>query len=395
MTFIEDFMQFAEGSEAPRSYWFWSAIATISAIVKRNVWIQRPTWITYPNIYVFLVGESGLRKSAPVSIAKDLVGAVNNTRLISGRNSVQGIITSLGTAYTLSDGNIIDKAYGFISASEFASSIVRDPDSLTILTDLYDSCYHDKWTDTLRSGKVELIEPYVTILAGINPPHFEDFISPTQVEGGFVARLLLVFENEKACINPAVRIDKEKPSRSYKELLPSLREIAKVKGEMKWTEEALELYENWYIEFEKNKQKKKIRDKTGAINRVGENILKVAIILSLSRKLDTTLEAIDIKDSLDICLTSLSSVNKTTVGQGKTQYAPQTKLVLMELFNTDDFELGRSKLLRSNYGAIDSFDLDRVVDSLMQAGAVKQEKRGSEIYYMLTQAAKTQLKGFV
>ena len=393
--FIDDFMQASKESESPRSFWYWAALTAISAVVKRNVWIPRPglTFNTYPNIFVFLVADSGLRKGAPIAAAKDLVSAVNNTRVISGRSSVQGIITALGTAYTLPDGRVIDKAYGFISASEFSSSIVRDPDALTILTDLYDSCFHPKWSDTLRGGKVELIEPSITLLAGINPPHFEDYISPTSISGGFIGRVFLVFEDKKSRSNPAVRKLNGVPNWNHDTLVESLKKISEVKGEMQWSEDALKTYEDWYAEFDAHREKSRVKDKTGSINRVGENVLKIAIIFSLARSPDLELTTDDIDQAIRVCTSTLSSVNKATVSQGKSQFAPQTKLVITELISAKEHTLSRSKMLRDNYGAIDAIDLDRVVDSLIQARAIKQEKNGSEIYYKLTDVAIKQLEG--
>lgn len=390
MGFIETFMEAAKDSESPRSYWFWSSLCALSGVAKRNVWIQRPTWRTYPNIFVFLVGESGLRKGPPVNLAKEVVQSVNNTRIISGRSSLQGIISHLGTAYTTPDGKVVDKAYGYISASEFSSSIVRDPDALTILTDLYDSCYHDKWVDMLRGGRVELVEPSITLLAGINPPHFEDFISPTAISGGFVGRVLLVFESEKATINPAVRktafsfdLDKVRDK-----CITSLKKVAEIKGEMVMDEETIQRYENWYHEFERYRKEKQVKDKTGSINRVGENILKTSILFSLSRSADNQIILEDMENAMKVCLQSLSSVAKTTVGQGKSLFAPQTKFVLTELIAAPNHEITRKQFLK-NYGTIDAPDLDRVIDTLVQAGAVEQINRGPEIVYRLT---KTMLK---
>lgn len=400
MSFLEQFMESAsKDAESPRSYFYWSALCAVSAVVKRNVWIQRPTWKTYPNIFVFLVGESGLRKGVPISLAKDMVAAVNNTRIISGRSSLPGIISYLGTAYTIDAQNgeppkVIDKAYGYISSSEFSSSIVRDPDSLTILTDLFDSCYHDVWEDTLRGGKVRLVEPSITLLAGINPPHFEDYITPTAMSGGFVGRLLLVFESEKACVNPAIRKVKEENRFDTKPLIKQLKAISKVEGEMQFENEAaIKFYEDWYYEFEENRKQKKYKDKTGSINRVGENVLKVAILISLSRSPDLIITMGDLQESLKACTSSLSNVNKTTTAQGKTSYAPQTKLVLSELINAKDHEIGRSKILQRNYGDIDAADLDRVIESLSQADAITMVRKGGDIFYKLTKMAIDQLNG--
>lgn len=392
-TFVEEFMEASKDAEAPKSFFYWAALCAISAVIKRNVWIPRtipgmPR--TFPNIFVFLVAESGLRKGVAISFAKQLVGAVNNTRIISGRSSIQGIISALGTAYTLPDGHVISKAHGFISSSEFASSIVRDPDALTILTDLYDSCYYDKWQDTLRGGKVELIEPSITLLAGINPPHFEDFISPTAIMGGFVGRLFLVFENKKDKINPAIR-KKDIVEFDSSSLVERLKEISQVQGEMKFDDDAIQLYEDWYIEFEMNRPP--IPDKTGSINRVGDNVLKVATLLSLSRSADTRIVLADVQEAIRVCTTTLSNVNKATVSQGKTSYAPQTKLVLISLLNAKNYEMSRTTILSSNYGAIDAQDLDRVIETLVQSKAVKIERRGVEVYYKLTDYAIQQLEG--
>lgn len=390
MGFIDDYMEMSKEQESPRNYFYWSALTALSAIKKRDVYIERYSFRTYPNIFVLLVGDSGLRKGAPIAAAKELVSVVNNTRIISGRSSVQGIISALGTAYTTPEGKTITKAYGYISSSEFSSSIVRDQDALTILTDLFDSCYHDKWVDTLRSGKVELHEPSITLLAGINPTLFEDYISPTAISGGFIGRLFLVFETEKANINALLRPPKVKYNKEH--LIEQLKRIAEVKGEMILTEEAKVFYETWYAEFEAIRKQKKVKDKTGSINRIGENVLKISILLSLSRQADVEIIPEDIENAIKVCQAPFANVNKTVAGQGKSAFSPQIKLVLNELTDADNHEVERSKLLRDNYGGIDAPDLDRVIDTLLQAGGINQEVRGGKIYYKLTEQAVEHLK---
>jgi hypothetical protein len=78
--------------ESPKSFWYWSAIAALSAVVKDQVWLDRQIFKTYPNIYVMLHADSGLKKGPPISMAKQLVSPVKNTRIISGRSSIQGIL---------------------------------------------------------------------------------------------------------------------------------------------------------------------------------------------------------------------------------------------------------------------------------------------------------------
>src|SRR5580765_1803347 len=82
--------------ESPASFWYWGAISAISAVVKDQVWLDRQIYNLYPNIYVMLHAESGLKKGPPISMARQLVKSVNNTRIISGRSSIQGILKQLG-----------------------------------------------------------------------------------------------------------------------------------------------------------------------------------------------------------------------------------------------------------------------------------------------------------
>src|SRR5918996_4322499 len=135
MNWIQQVVDCHKNVESPRNFWYWAATATLSAVMKDNVWMNRGgLYKLYPNIYVMLHADSGLKKGPPVGFSKDIVRRVNNTRIISGRSSIQGILKELGTAETKPGGHILKKSVGFIVASEFSSSLVSDPAAMTILT---------------------------------------------------------------------------------------------------------------------------------------------------------------------------------------------------------------------------------------------------------------------
>ena len=58
--------------ESPLNFWRWSGLASIAAVVKDKVWMPRYLYNLYPNIYVMLHAESGLKKGPPVSMANKL-----------------------------------------------------------------------------------------------------------------------------------------------------------------------------------------------------------------------------------------------------------------------------------------------------------------------------------
>jgi hypothetical protein len=197
-TWLEQIVKQHSELESPLSFWKWAALAAISAVVKDQVWLNRQIYNLYPNIYVMLHAESGLKKGPPISMAKQLVKMVNNTRIISGRSSIQGILKELGTAYTVPGGKVVNKSVAFICSSELSSSIVEDKVATTILTDLYDRQYNvGEWRSLLKMESFNLKDPTITMLTATNEAHSEDFFTRKDISGGYFARTFIVYENKR------------------------------------------------------------------------------------------------------------------------------------------------------------------------------------------------------
>src|SRR5688572_29014359 len=123
-----------------------------------------------------LHAESGLKKGPPVSMAGRLVSTINNTKVIQGRSSIQGILEELGTAQTVPGGKITSQSTAFICSSELSSSIVDDPVAAKILTDLYDRQYRfGDWASLLKMENFKLNNPTITMLTATNEAMSEDF----------------------------------------------------------------------------------------------------------------------------------------------------------------------------------------------------------------------------
>src|SRR5215204_1926685 len=104
MTWIGKLLESTAASESPRKYWYWAGLTAISAVVNNKVYLDKFLYKLYPNVYVLLVGKSGIRKGPPVSLSKQLVRAVNNTRVIAGRITIQAAISKLRAAMTQENG---------------------------------------------------------------------------------------------------------------------------------------------------------------------------------------------------------------------------------------------------------------------------------------------------
>src|SRR5271163_2654267 len=192
MSWLDEIVSSTEESESPARFQYWSAMAAISAIVKKNVWMQRHFYKLYPNIYVILVGKSGLRKGNPVTLSRRLVERVNDTRIIAGRNSIQSIIKEIGKAKSIEGRGVMKDASCFIVSGEMDSFFIKDPDAMTVLTDLYDTHAHEpEWKNTTKTQGTDVLKnPCITLLGGTNEDHFKSAIAQKDVKGGFIARTL-------------------------------------------------------------------------------------------------------------------------------------------------------------------------------------------------------------
>jgi hypothetical protein len=370
-TWIEDVMEATADLESPRKYWLWSGISTISAVIRRNVWIERYSAISgmmrlIPNLYVFLVGPSGIRKGPPVDLAKLLLNEVGDIQIISGRNSVEAIIQELGHARTAPGrrGPKTDST-AIIISREFSTSLVRNQDALTLFTDLYDS--PDEWKNTMKhTGVDRLKDVCISILGAMNETHFGDIISEKEITGGFIGRCHIVFSRERARKNSLMH----KPAKMFtiSQLAEHLKKLKELSGPATLTEEATKFYDDWYEEFNPEGSS----DKTGSALRVSDNVLKVALIFALSREPVLIIQKSDVETALRVCLESTARVETVTRGVGQSEMAVKQKSFLNAILSSKNYMIGREKLLQKCHGDFDVHDLNRMEETFVAAGIIKE-----------------------
>lgn len=393
MSWLDDIHNATKELESPQKFWHWSALAAVSAVVKRNVYLRKRTktstaYILYPNVYIFLVAKSGMRKGPPIKMARKLVKEVDNTRIIAGRASIQGIIKEISTQYVTEDGVMRDDSGFFLCASEFRSSLIGDPDALVTLTDLYDGDFADDWKYLLKGseGSNTLKDIYAVILGGSNPTHLKEKIQRADIEGGFIGRSFIVFADKKANINPLTDdvendelTEDEVDMLDYPHLAGRLKEISLLKGKFKYSLEAKNIYDKWYTALNKTE----FTDKTGTLDRLHDAVLKVAMLISLTKKDDLVFLPDDIDEAIEACNELAGNVNRAIMPSGKQAYAEQTALILQELLNAPGYTLNKRQVLQRLWGDLDAFDLDRIKETLMQKDAIDVRREGKAEHFTL------------
>ena len=419
-SWLDDLVKQHEELESPLSFWKWSAISAISASVKDNVWLNRQIYNLYPNIYVMLHAESGLKKGPPISMGKQLVRAVNNTKIISGRSSIQGILKELGTAQTVqgNKGVVTGGATAFICSSELSSSIVDDPVATTILTDLYDRQYNiDEWKSLLKMESFNLNSPTITMLTATNEAMGESFFVKKDIHGGFFARTFVIYEDKRNKVNSLAYPLTSTPD--YKKAAEYLKELAKLKGPFQSLGELNEsdihkypkkkddrviyfseiglFYDNWYDEFCKQVDVQEVKDETGTLNRFGDSVLKVAMLLSLARFPTLIIDMESMTEAIGICEKLVGNIRRTTMGKkGLSASSTLKGMIINELLSRDTHQATRKVLMKKMWmHYTDSSEFDEMMLSLDASGMIKLSAVGDNIIYTMPPEQVKEMKRFL
>jgi len=408
VSWIQDLILENSSVETPESWIYWSLMFCISSAAANAYTLRtlKGNLLYYPNLYIILMGESGLGKGYPVNLAKRLLQEANITRVIAGRSSIQAIIKEGATTRSEKGKPIITDSRMAVVNGELSTAIIQDPDSLTILTDLYDRNYNPSWTNLLKGdGAEKLKEPYITCLFGSSPAHFYDSIPQPNIEGGYIGRNLVIYEEKRS--KDVDLLDSEKESvdedrfTNYivPKFVPHLQKIAAAKARLIPDESARHAFNSWRKEWRGTQSQ--YNDRTGFVNRVPDHVLKVAMCLSLARYNNeggVIIES-DVKEAIEKVSNLIYASEKASSGSGLESLAIQTKKVVDFLIAASENQLTRREVLILGYGSIpDVVILDKIIDTLMEMGWVKRQRIGigknADYLLMLSGEPKENLMNF-
>lgn len=382
MNFLDELQEMTSEAETPTSWIYWAGLTSISGVVRNKVYIKKKGFYKlYPNIFCLLVGRSGLGKGFPVYIVRTLIEKVGNTRSISGRNSIESILQSLGKATTSPNGGPPETdATAVISSGEFSNLIIDNPQAFTILTDLYDGHYNPVWKNTLKTAGIDTLKNIcITLFGGINETHYADKISGLEITGGFIGRTMVIQETNRSKIDPL--LDEAEIEFDPDKLVPYLKKLSTLSGAFKLSSNARMVFDPWFKEI----REKESIDFTGTIARMPDHVLKIAMLLSLSERDDLIIEESHIEQGINLCTQSVMDVKKIHAGMGVSELSAKIKIFMRELIHAEDHVMEHSIMLRRNYGNFDTFDLGKIVETLLGGNLIKVYKNSGKTFYKLSE----------
>ena len=174
----------------------------------------------------------------------------------------------------------------------------------------------------------------------------------------------------------------DSPPWDRSKLIENLKAISKYEGKFRWSDKGKQLYKEWYIGFNR-KLEERDDDKTGTSARIHDHILKVAMILSMSKGPELIITEHDVEEALELSGYFEGSARRVIVGKGKSEMATKLRLLLDDLLIAEGNEVSRKKLLSRRYGDFDAYDLDRMIDNLSQGDSIEIIKSNDGPIYKL------------
>lgn len=263
-------------SEAPDSYIIWTAIWCIASALKRHVYIPKTIlgqWNCFPNLYVFLVGPPGLRKTTQVDMLYDeIIHEIDDIHVTAQSATQQALMKQLADSDDFSL-TIISKEFGNLYKAS-------GPLIIEFLTALFDG--NKRFDNLTLSRGVELASnPSANMIAATTPIWLAENFGISALQGGFASRIIWVYEDElrkHQLFYKGLNYDFLNKVRAG--LIKDLRHVTEaINGEITLDDDLIEYTNNLYIKFMREEAPTFDARMQGYVHRKPRHILAVAICL--------------------------------------------------------------------------------------------------------------------
>lgn len=385
MSFLKHYRDYVSGTEAHPTYHTFAALVALSSIIGRRVWIDQGIFEVVPNLYVVLVGPSGNRKTSAMTPAKNLIRelglpfsaeCVTKEKLVLDIYAQERVIKDLPDEYKAGFEVYSPMTCMVTELSEFLGA--GGLGMINFLVTIYDQRVYD--IRTKNKGDTLIRGPYLSLLACTTPDWITIYLRQDVISGGFSRRAIFVLETAKSgrIAFPTITPPMEQ---AWKDLVAYSRLLATVKGPFTWEPEAKVFYERWYMSLAIP------TDPTlaGYYESKHIQLLKIAMLLSLSESTSLVLTRRDLEFGLE--LLGLAEVNMSRVfsGMGRNELNPiankiiltikamsPTKVKGKEGEDDEEFRMCSEKQIRATFfREASKQEMDQIIAHLVEAGKIE------------------------
>lgn len=370
-SFMGRYLAYMQSQETASVFDFYCGLWTISAVVGRTTHVARPRAPVYLNMYIVLVGESGVaRKSTSIRVATTVA------RTIIGGDAPIGLLDAKVTPEKL-DEILHDRTMEHMHASlaiavpELAVFLGTERYTAhmpTLLTDLYDCPEAREGGGTIMRGAVSQRRIWVSFLSASTPVWLLKTVNPNVVEGGFTSRCYFIISN-----TPKKRIPW--PVDADKDLLQDIKDDAKIiaveaqsRGPIQMDPTGLDVFSTWYNE----KDHALDPFKQSFESREDAHVLRLAALLAINDG-----SWIIKRSHVNIAIRLVKDIKESAGGifenaEARTKYAMALDVIRSQLMSRGMDPMPRAALFRKCRNYIDNEAFMNMIEVLHEIGAVQR-----------------------
>lgn len=375
MSFLRDYQEFATGNECPAIYHTWCGMSALSSLASRRFWVDQGFFTVYPNLYIILVGDPGIKKTTGMKLARKLIQQFPHIPVAPASITKEAI-----TQHMAEKGSPCQKVFSYeghrkdythltIFCNEIVSLLSAGGNPIGMidfLTDIWDQDVFE--VKTKNKGRDLVKGPFITILACMTPETTKNLLNQSIISGGFSRRCMFVMahRNEKPVARP--QLTKEQTD-AWDRCIQRANEIQKMSGKFQWSPEAETFFDEWYDKnFWQTEQTDDIVMQ-GFYRSKGEYVLKIAMLVSLSEKNELILTKADIEAALHFIEQVEPEVSTVFAGTGRNEMAPIANAMLLLVKEKGKMDVKR--LYAAFYAQASMDEMNEVIRFLVNQKKVK------------------------
>lgn len=380
---LNEYLDLMEETEAPRQFVMWSLISGAAALIGKNAaFVRGPLYTVSANLYVVLIGPSGVRKSSAIS---QIMGFLKETSVNIGPTDSsgqrQGIMSALvglhrfieGKPWRNKDDASIPPMFPwlihprkpsdlFFGASELGRLLGNgNKDLADFFNDLFDGADIDYQT---RASETVIRKPVANLLGATTPANLASILPDGAAGHGILSRILFIHAGEKYKDVPIPPIPKEEWYDKRDSFLQRLQWIDENRINFVFSSEAEELYESLYA------FNPRLRDsRLEAYNeRRPTHLLKVAMTLAALRN-DTVIQSNDVNLAHVLLQIAEPEMHRAVEYFGKNKIFAGRQLMIQHLRSHGGMAT-RAELIGAAMSELNQREADEAIDGMIKSKEV-------------------------
>lgn len=372
---LSGYIKYLHKNEAPENFKLWTAISVLASALQRKCSIKLATdLVFYPNLYIILVGPSGVRKGTAMNPGSSLITDAG-IRQSAQATTYQALIRKLQSTNhntVKADGKLEFHSSLTIFSHEFTVFLgYGNRELMTALCDWYDC--KGRWTyETVARQEEVIIGVWVNLIGATTPDLIRSSLPADAVGSGLTSRIIFIYEGPDAMGIHPIPVESDADKRLREGLLHDLEIITKFSGEFIVEESFREKFVKWYTDTRLGAPIFYDPRFAGYINRRPNHIMKLSMIMSASRKhgpVMTVTEA-DFHRALAVLHMAEGNMQRVYEGFGKSPIADTLQSVMAYIMMHKGRLIRSDELMHIFKGDLDFFTYERVVRTLEIMGAV-------------------------